>query len=273
MDELDPRIVKVGIEIDGLIKTYDGLAITASGIKYANGNQNEAEISIANLDKATRDYILTETSPFNKNRTPKRVILDVGRKSYGTSRIFVGDITASNISQPPDITLTLKALTADFQKGNVLARSEGPQTDLSLIAQNVAADLGLTLDFQAQNRKIANYSFTGGALKQVDKLGEAFGVVAYVDDNQLIVKDLNAPLRGRVRILTLETGMIGVPELTEQGVKVKFLIDNQTTLGSGLQITSVMNPAANGLWTIYKLGFELASRDTPFYYVAEGKKQ
>lgn len=273
MDELDPRIVKVGIEIDGLIKTYDGLAITASGTKYANGNQNDAEISITNLDKATRDYILTETSPLNQNRTPKRVILDVGRVSYGTSRIFIGDITASSVSQPPDITVTLKALTSNFQKGNVIARSQAPVAQLSLISQQVAQDLGLTLDFQALDRQVANYSFTGGALKQVDKIGQAAGVVSYVDDNLLIVKDMNTPLRGRMRILTQSTGMIGVPEITEQGVKVKFLIDNQTVLGSAMQITSEMNPAANGIYTIYKLGFELASRDTPFYYIAEGKRQ
>ena len=93
MQELDPRIVRAGIEINGVIKWYEGLAITATGTKYGNANQNECEVTIANLDKATRDYILTETSPFNANRKVKRMFVEAGRVSYGTSRIFMDSIS------------------------------------------------------------------------------------------------------------------------------------------------------------------------------------
>jgi len=72
MAEIDKRIVRVGIETNGAIKYYEGLNITANGTKYGNANQNECEVKISNLDKATRDFILTETSPFNLNRTPKK---------------------------------------------------------------------------------------------------------------------------------------------------------------------------------------------------------
>lgn len=51
-----------------------------------------------------------------------------------------------------------------------------------------------------------------------------------------------------------------------------MLFDNQTVLGGGINITSKLNPAANGAYTVFKLGFELASRDTPFYYIAEGTR-
>src|SRR4051812_502184 len=106
--ELDPRIVRVGIEVNGQLKIYEGLAITATGTKYANANQNECEIKIANLDKETREFILTETSPFNRNKTKKVLTLDAGRKSTGVSRVFVGNISKSSPSQPPDISITLK---------------------------------------------------------------------------------------------------------------------------------------------------------------------
>src|SRR6185295_12501760 len=108
MQSLDERIVRVGIEVNGSLKIYEGLAITATGTKYANANQNECEIKIANLDHMTREYILTETSPFNKNKTPKVLTLEAGRKSTGVSTVFVGNISQSSPSQPPDIALTLK---------------------------------------------------------------------------------------------------------------------------------------------------------------------
>jgi len=255
------------------MKFYEGLNITASGTKYANANQNECEVKITNVDKATRDYLLTETSPINDNRTPKKLIVQAGRKSTGVSTLYEGDITSAVGSQPPDIIVCIKAKTADFQKGNIVGRSAKGKTPLSNIAKNVAADLGLKLDFQATEKQISNYSHSGAALKQVDRLGTTGAVSAYINNGTLVVKDINVPLKGRTRVLNIDTGMIGIPEFTEQGIKVKMLFDNQTDLGYGLEITSIMNPAANGLYVVYKLGYEVANRDTPFYLLAEATRQ
>lgn len=298
--KLDRRIIRVGFEIRGQLKTYDGMAITASGTKFANANQNSCEIAIANMDAATRDYLLTECSPFNKNATPKRMFLDVGRESYGTFRLYEGDFTYATLGQKStvkeggekgkgdqdkgsdggavtmsgggaemDIWVNLKALTLDAKKGQVIARSGMPQQKLSQLAAGVAKDLGIPLDFSATDKDISNYAFTGGNLKQVDKLGDAGAVSAYIDDGRLVIKDINLPLPGFLRVLDIDSGMIGKPEFTEQGCKVKFLIDPQTKLGGALEIRSKTIPAANGIYIIYKLSFEIASRDTPFYYLAE----
>lgn len=272
MAEIDERIVRIGIEINGQLKFYEGLNIAATGVKFANENQNEAEFKITNLDKATRDYLLTETSPFNTNKTPKRVVLEAGRKSYGINRIYVGDITTASISQPPDITVTLKAATGDSQKGNVIATNQPGAAALSTIAAQVAQELGLDSVFEAKDKLISNYSFTGGALKQVDKLGKAGNVSAYVDDENLVVKDFGVPLDNRVKVLNLESGMIGKPEITDKGIKVTYLIDNDSTLGGALRIESKLNPAASGDYSIYKLSFNITSRDVPFYYTAEASR-
>src|SRR5579871_365254 len=90
--QLDERIVELSIEVNGQINTYQTLAITANGTKFANALQNECQITITNLDKQTQDYILSETSPYNLNRTPKQVTLSAGRQSYGISQIYVGNI-------------------------------------------------------------------------------------------------------------------------------------------------------------------------------------
>lgn len=267
--ELDPRLLRIGIEINGVLKLYEGLAMTASGTKYANANQNECEVKITNLDQATRDFLLTETSPFNKNKKRKLLTVEAGRVSTGYSLVFSGDITNAVGAQPPDITLTLKAATGDYAKGVIIASSQPAVAPLKNIASKVAKDLGLGLTFEATPKQISNYSYTGSAIKQVDHLGNMGRVNAFIDDKTLVVKNFNAALERRVRDLNLDTGMIGIPEFTEQGIKVKMLFDNQTTLGGGIRITSKLNPAANGLYTVFKLGFELASRDTPFYYIAE----
>lgn len=272
MATLDQRILRVGIEIRGKFHVYEGLPIKASGSKYANEKQNSSEIQIGNLSKDVREYLLTELSPFNKNRTPKKVFVEAGRRSSGAFLLYTGEVTDISVTQPPDIFCVLKCLTSDFQKGNVVARTAGPMSKLSTIARQVAADLGLVLDFQATDKNVANYSHSGAALRQVDKLAQMGNVAAFVDDGRLVLKNLNAPLRGGARVLNVDSGLIGQPEATEQGVKVKFLIDGEMRLGQGLRLQSVSYPSFNGEYTIYKLDFDVANRDTPFYYIAEAKR-
>lgn len=272
-NKIDQRIVRVSIEVNGELRTYEELWISANGSKFANPLQNECEIRISNLSKEVRDFILTETSPFNANRTPKRIILEAGRESTGTFRLFEGDITEASPSQAPDITLTIKAKTGQFSKGTIVARSEAPSVLLSKIAGNVAKDLGLTLVFEAKDKNIANYSFTGGALKQVDKLSQAGNVNAYVDDTKLIVKDYNAALNGITHTLSEQSGMIGLPEITEQGIKVRYLLDPNSQLGGELKVDSKVNPAATGDYVIFALSFEVSNRETPFYTIAECKRK
>ena len=271
MQALDLRLVKLSIEVNGVTKTYQDLMITANGMKYANALQNECEVTIANLDRATQDYILTQTSPYTFNRTPKTVTIEAGRQSYGTTVIYVGNIVLSTLSQPPDQIITLKCLTGNFLKGSIISRNQSGLVPISVLSTAIAQDLNTSLNFQAPDKNIANYSFNGAALKQVDVLNGMGGINAFIDDNTLIVKGAGAPIRinGSERILSSSTGLIGIPEFTQQGIKVKFFIDNKTRLGSSLRIQSKEYPAANGVYIIYKLGFQIANRDTPFYYIAE----
>lgn len=273
MPAFDPRILRIGIEVDGRLRVYDDLWMSATISKFANPLQNEAEVKIANLTRDARDFLLTETSPFNQLKKPRKLFIEAGRKSIGAFALFQGDITEGTPSQPPDIILTLKAKTKQAAKGIVLAQAYGAREQLSTIAKGVADALGLALVFEAQDKAVANYSFTGGALKQVEKLGEAGRVNAYVDDDRLIVKDYNVPLAQATHVLSKSSGLIGVPELTEQGVKVKYLLDPKSQLGGEIELESEIYPAVNGKYVIYKLSYEVSNRDTPFYCIAECKRK
>lgn len=272
MVNIDQRILRVGVEVSGEIRWYEGLQIKASGSKLVSDTQNICDVTIVNLSRDVRNYLLTETSPFNKNKTPKRIIVEAGRVSTGTARLFVGDIISSSPTQPPDIGLDIKAQTGAFKKGELIARSGAAREKLSAIAARVAGDLGASLVFEATDKFIANYSFSGATLRQVNALAAAGSVDAYQDDDELVVKDLGKSVKGRVKIIDNTTGMIGIPEATERGVKVKILFDLQTELGCEIQLTSELNPALDGSYTCYQIDFDLASRDTAWYLTLEASR-
>ncbi|GAB3484445.1 baseplate hub protein [Azotobacter salinestris] len=266
---LDLRRIRVGVEISGRLQWYEGLRVRAQGTKYASPTKNEATITLTGLSQKTRDYLLTETSPFNANRTPKRVYLEVGRQSGGMFRLYVGDITSAEPSSPPDIDLILRSKTQASAANTVVAKSAPATTRLSDLVRTVAADLGLAPVFEAQDIQIANYQHAGSNLAQVQALQDVGGVSAYVDDGELIVKDANRPLSNRIRILNKDSGMVGLPKATEKGLSVTFLLDPETKIGGALRVQSALNPALDGDYLIKQLKFDVASHDDPFFYTAE----
>lgn len=269
MADLDPRIVRLTIQVQGQLKVYEGLDIKSTGCKYANPLQNEAQVEVANLTKADRDYILTATSPYNEDRTPKTLLLEAGRKSYGVTKIYRGDISSCTPTQPPDVVLKFKCKTNQYLKGNIISTAQPSISTLRAIAAQAAIDNALQLNFQATDINVSNYAFTGPSIKQVDRIAGLGALDAYADDRQLVVKEQGVPLVGKIRVLDGQSGMVGIPELTEQGLKITYVLDNTTVEGGGLQVVSQIYPTADGLYVIYKLGWNITSRDTPFYWIPE----
>lgn len=274
MASIDNRLVTIGIEVNGRLLQYtQPLKITATGTKYANANQNECTVTISNISPEVQDYILTETSPFNANRTPKVLTVSAGRESYGLSQIYIGNIISAKVTQPPDVTMTLRCLTGDYEKGNIVSKSKAASVTLSQIAADIAKDLGLGLNFQVKvDKKITNYTYTGSNLKQTDLLGQMGFIDAFVDDKVLVVKESSLPLSEITKLINIDTGMVYIPDITEQGLTVTFLLDNSTRVGALLRVTSERYPAANGDYIIYQLGFDISTRDQPFYYIAKAKR-
>lgn len=264
----DLRRIRFGIEISGKINWYEGLRVRASGTKFANAQQNECTLTVTGLSMTTRDHLLTETSPFNSNRTPKRLILEVGRVSTALFRIFIGDIVSTEPSSPPDVDVIIKAKTQAAQSGNVVSIASGPLSKLSAISQRVADEIGLGLDFQAIDKNVSNFSYTGAALKMVNLLQDSGSVRAFIDDEILIVKNYGQALSGRIRVLSVDTGMVGIPKATEKGLDVTFLIDSESLLGGMLRLDSKMNKSLNGDYVIDQLKFDVASHEDPFFYSA-----
>ena len=268
--QFDDRIVSVTIDIGGFSKTYASpFTITAYGMQYANELQDECDIIIENIDRETRDYILTEVSPFNKNYSPKFVTVKAGRKSYGTTTVYYGNIVTASLSQPPDLGLSMKCLTGNYLKGSMVTRTQAGNVSLDVVAKSIANDLGVALKFQATNFNIPSYAYSGVALGEVNALNNYGNINAFISNGFLVVKDGPVGLTGQITKVNAETGMIGIPTFTEQGIRVKFLLDPKTQLGGYIDLTSKMYPSCNGRYIVYKLGFEIASRDTPFYYIAE----
>ena len=102
--------------------------------------------------------------------------------------------------------------------------------------------------------------------KNVDKLNQMGGVQAGVDNGTLWVINAGAVRKNTGFTISDSTGMVGIPQVTSEGVTVRVMINSAILIGGEVTINSVTNPAANGTFKVMKMDYEIASRDQPFWY-------
>lgn len=275
----DDRIVKLVFAYGSEIATIDTSAdpknppfIMANGSKFVDVTQNECNIQVANLSRDLRNALATNLTPFDYNQARKSVQVWAGRESTGLFLRYQGDIVSAVPTQPPDIIMNIRSRTMQFFKNDLVAQSYAVTAPLSQIAADISKQLGLNLRFEATDRSIANYAYTGSATGQIQRLQKLGAVDAYVDDGTLVCKDKGVSLQNTVFELSQAGGMIGQVELTEYGIRVKSLLSPNVKLGGTLRLNSVQNPSLNGDYTIYRTGFEIATRDVAFYDIIEATK-
>lgn len=272
-EAFDQRIVRVGIEIDGNMEIFDKVRIEARGTKWRSAIMSTADIRIYNLTREHQQYILTKASPIARppaELTPINVTLDVGRDSYGVFRLYEGAAFQGGVSQPPDIGIQLQSLTNNFLLSNTVSTSFPEYATIRQIATTIAQQLGCTLLILTENsaRQISNYSFTGSPQKQLQKLNE-MGVVAYIDNNVLIVADPDQPRGDQPIEINASTGMVGVPQPTASGCMVRIMVGQNIDVGCEVRIESKQNPAVNGNYIVMQLDYEISNRSEPFFYVLQ----
>lgn len=275
----DDRIVKIvftyGTQqavIDTSVDPSNPPFIVANGSKFVDVTQNECTLQVGNLSRDLRNALATNLTPFDYNQQRKSIQVWAGRVSTGLFLRYEGDIISAIPSQPPDIIMHIRSKTMQFFKNDIVAQSYAVTAPLSQIASDTAKSLGLNLKFEASERNISNYAYSGSATGQLQRLGSLGPIDAYVDDNTLVCKDKGVVLVNASHVLSQDSGMIGQIELTEYGVRVKSLLSPSVILGGTLTLNSVQNPSLNGDYTIYRTGFEIATRDTAFYDVIEATR-
>jgi hypothetical protein len=275
----DDRIVKlvfkigdVEIVVDSSIDPKNPPYIMATGTKFVDVTQNECNVQIGNLSRDLRNSLATNLTPFDYNQARKSMQVWAGRVSTGLFLRYEGDIVTAVPSQPPDIIMNIRSRTMQFFKNDLVSQSYAVTAPLSQVASDIAKKLGINLQFEATDRNIANYAYTGTLGGQVQRLQQLGAIDAYVDDNTLVCKNKGTPLKNSAHVLSADTGLIGQVEPTEYGIRVRCLLSQGVKLGGTLSLTSVQNPSISGDYTIYRTGFEIATRDTPFYDVIEATK-
>lgn len=292
---LSNRVLKVTISLPGGDVVLDqGLQLDISVYKAALAIQSRATVTAMGLSTTLRQQLLSQFTAWNKRKVetggadPNWIGIKVeagyavespnGGVNNQTAVVFVGQIVLVDpVSGPPNIGVRITCYTRQVDKTKFVTVPSPEAPTFQQYVVWAAGQMGfgdkLTFDCSPDiaNRIIQNPSrstYVASAL--LIDIQNTFrpDVAAFVDNDQLIVKDRNRIIN--VGAISNVTEFIGTPVWTEWGVTWTTLMDPTVALAQAAKLTSIMNPGVNGTYVITELEYQLSSRSNPFYVKASG---
>ena len=286
---MDKRICYVQIQTPDGDKEIHNVSIKGRITRKMSEIGSECEVSIANLSREDVEYLTTYTSPYVDQSKKKRINVFAGYESTGVGMIFSGDIYSALPEDLPDTWLNIKAKTNYFEQQNIITYSQEAATTKEL-ATNIAEQLGYELSWQSKSQKVIDaFNFNGAKAKLLNKLNQFDNFRAYIDNNILYVidKDVELPqqtnqtqtsgnttkTKGSVKVINGNTGLIGLPQPDEYGVKIKVLLDPSVAIGDWFKLESQRLPIVNGFYQVYEMTYDFATREPQYYLEIFGKNK
>ena len=243
----------------GNTKIFEGYATTCQVTKAGLPEKNSAEIRIHGLKLADMEQ-LTFLSFLPNEYRKNHILIEAGEKGEKLSIVFKGDITAASadFSSAPDVVMKFQALTAGWSV--LVADSptsvQGEATAESLIAQ-FAQEAGFAFVNEGVTESVRNAVFTGSPVQKAEQVADEVGAELLMDDETWTLMPWDKP-RGDAVLLKADSGLIGYPSFTQDGISCECFYNPRLQLGGQIKIESIV-PRASGYWKITKLSHDLAA--------------
>ena len=286
---MDKRICYVQIQTPDGDKEIHNISIKGRVIRKMSETGSEAKVSIANLSREDVEYLTTYVSPYVDQSKRKKINIFAGYESTGVGMIFAGDIYSALPEGLPDTWLNIEAKTNYFEQQNIITYSQNSATTKD-IATVVANQLGYSLSWRSKSQKVIDaFNFYGAKAKLLNKLNQLDNFRAYIDNNILYVvdkeeeppKENNEPATtgstqktaGSIKFINGDTGLIGLPQPDEYGVKIKILLDPTVTIGDWFKLETQRLKIVNGFYQVYEMTYDFATREPQYYLEILGKNK
>ncbi len=227
---------------------YPDLRVTFDIKKTGDMNPNEAEISIFNLNKESREFIKEKMT----------IILDAGYQNNSLhGQIYKGQIAIVNEGREgTDWIVRVNAKDSLKQIRDVhISHAFGPKSTESDVIHYVANQLGLTLGslrgLKLTKRKYDHgKALSGNARHLLDTMCRSNGLVPIISDGVLHIIPVKGSINDQAIELSEKSGLIGSPERTEEGFNFMSLLRYELIPGS---LTYLKSERANGYFVAYNV--------------------
>lgn len=188
------------------------------------------------------------------------VAIYAGNERDGMHVAFSGEITDAHadFNSAPDVQFKITAMTGYFGSITPAAPTaiKGAQSVSDFISMQ-AQKMGYEYKNEGVTAQVSNAVFNGSPLAQARSAARQVGAELLLDDGVItLCPKGGAEETGNAVLLNKDTGLLGYPALTSEGVQLKALYNPAFRLGKLVKVESIV-PKASGTWRIIRLAHEL----------------
>lgn len=202
---------------------------------------NQAQVKVYGMPPSLMNQLATLGLVFNL--VPKNTLtITAGDDESGMSSVFTGTVWAAygDYASQPDVPFHFECLAGAADAAiAVPASSFTGSTDVATIMSGLARQMSVGFENNGVSIKLASPYLSGSAKAQAQKVAEWAGIEWTIDGNKLAIwprgGNRNTP---NTPTISPETGMVGYPAFTQNGIIVKTVFNPQISFGSLIKVQS-----------------------------------
>lgn len=240
-------------------KSFELLAMECQIEKPGLPDKNSARISIYNM--LPDDMRQMTTLAFHPLKTQKNLVAVYAGDDSGLDLCFAGEITTAfaDYSMAPTIKMDIEAAAGSYPalKASPPVSVAGTTTAEQLISQ-FAAEIGYSFENKGVTSSVKNAVFNGSPIEKAKTVADQVGAELLIDDNRMVLMPFDKGRSGNAVLLSADTGMLGYPTFTNDGIVVRCIYNPDLELGGLVEVKSIV-PGADGTWKISRLAHTLSA--------------
>lgn len=241
--------------------TLKGLRVTTKIVKAGGNAMGTAQIAIFGMKLSHMNQL--STLGMQIQLIPRNTVTVLAGDAKGMFKVFEGTITNAyaDFQSAPEVAFRVNAHIGLAQAvQSIPATSYRGAVDVAVIMAALARQMGFVFEGNGVSVQLSNPYFSGSARTQAKEAADAANVNWTIDDGVLAIWPKNGSRKQTVVEVKPETGMIGYPSYTAQGISLATEWNPAIRFGSTIRVTSDQKPAC-GLWALYTLEHDLDSKN------------
>lgn len=237
-----------------------GLRIQADIIKAGGNSAGEGHVRVWGLTLSHMNA-LSALTPWAQYERKNTLTLKAGDEGQPLSIVFTGQITQAwiNLNSQPDACLEVVALAGLYEALKPVAPISFPgAADVADILKGLAERMGYAFENNGVTAKLWTPYFDGTARDQLKSVVRAAGIHHAIDSGTLAIWPQGGSRAGGVPTISADTGMVGYPSYTGNGIAVRTIFNPEIRPGGVVAVESLIQPAS-GRFVVYGLSYELSS--------------
>ena len=244
----------------GNTKTIEGLACEASIQKPGLPEKNSATVKIWGLKyEDMAELTMLAFKPLESQHN--LIAVKAGEQGGSLALVFQGEVTSAyaDFNAAPDVCMEFEADSGSYpqQIAAPVATVKGEAKADQLFAQ-YAKEAGYTYRNEGVTGSVQNAWFPGSPVDKMAKLARDIGCELLIDDGEVIVLPAGQARKGNAVLLAKDTGLIGYPTFTQDGISCRCLFNPDLVYGGLIKVESIV-PRASGAWKITKLTHSISA--------------